>query len=88
MSKFKEERWTPFSLDTDMNLIRFLEEMSDIGLQMEWVYAYFYLLIKIFFYFWAVCHSDSSSSSDFKYRFALNVSQSACMFARTAIQLS
>uniref|UniRef100_A0A915N0A6 Exocyst complex component 8 n=1 Tax=Meloidogyne javanica TaxID=6303 RepID=A0A915N0A6_MELJA len=31
-----EERWAPFSLDSDQNLIRFLEEMSDIGFQMEW----------------------------------------------------
>lgn len=67
-----EEHWTPFSLDSDQNLIRFLEEMSDIGFQMEW----------------AICRPESPSSPDFKYRFALNVSQSACMFARIALQLS
>uniref|UniRef100_A0A914MCX0 Exocyst complex component 8 n=1 Tax=Meloidogyne incognita TaxID=6306 RepID=A0A914MCX0_MELIC len=65
-----EERWTPFSLDSDQNLIRFLEEMSDIGFQMEW----------------AICRE--SPSPDYKYRYALNVSQNVCMFARIALQLS
>uniref|UniRef100_A0A914LFH2 Exocyst complex component 8 n=1 Tax=Meloidogyne incognita TaxID=6306 RepID=A0A914LFH2_MELIC len=65
-----EERWAPFSLDSDQNLIRFLEEMSDIGFQMEW----------------AICRE--SPSPDYKYRYALNVSQNVCMFARIALQLS
>ncbi|KAL3084942.1 hypothetical protein niasHS_010011 [Heterodera schachtii] len=72
-----EERWTPFSLGTDQNLIRFLEEMSDIGLQIEW----------------AICRPSSPSSSlsplsPGAYRCALNLAQSGCLFARTALQLS
>ncbi|KAI3409981.1 hypothetical protein GPALN_006347 [Globodera pallida] len=78
-----EERWTPFSLGTDQNLTRFLEEMSDIGLHIEW----------------AICQPSSPPSgtspttSSFPtaagaYRCALNLTQSGCLFARTALQLS
>lgn len=68
-----EERWTPFSLETDQNLIRFLEEMSDIKLKMEW----------------AICRPESPPlASNPQSPFALNVSQSGCLFARTALQLS
>uniref|UniRef100_A0A914HD47 Exocyst component Exo84 C-terminal domain-containing protein n=1 Tax=Globodera rostochiensis TaxID=31243 RepID=A0A914HD47_GLORO len=73
-----EERWTPFSLGTDQNLTRFLEEMSDIGLHIEW----------------AICQPSSPPSgtspttSSFPttagtYRCALNLTQSGCLFART-----
>lgn len=32
----KEERWQPFRLETEQNLNRYLEEMSDVGLSIDW----------------------------------------------------
>jgi hypothetical protein len=33
---FQEERWQPFRLETEQNLNRYLEEMSDFGLNVDW----------------------------------------------------
>ncbi|CAD5208560.1 unnamed protein product [Bursaphelenchus xylophilus] len=34
--RIQEERWQPFNLETESNLNRYLEEMSDLGLCIDW----------------------------------------------------